>query len=107
MPIQAQIHFGNTPLFKTTFKVDGTAFDISAASTKQFWFQRPDGTTFKRSGTFSTDGVNGQLEYQSVSDDLNMIGSWLVQAYAAWSGGNNKHGLVHHFTVHSRAGDSQ
>ena len=65
-----------------------SALDISAATTKQFIFGKPDGTTSTKTATFTTDGSNGQLEYSTVSGDLDTAGTWSLQVYFATSGGS-------------------
>ena len=74
----------------TTFRVTvydatstgGSAIaNISAASTKQMIFSRPDGTTFTKTAVFTTDGSDGDIEYVSVDGDLNIAGTWHLQAY--------------------------
>lgn len=105
MALQAQIHVGNTPIFKSTIKANDVLVDISATTVKEFQFRRPNGTQFVRSASFVTDGADGQLQYPAVAADLNFAGDWLVQTYVKWSDGDNKHGLVHSFKVFSRAID--
>ena len=68
----------------TVFRV--TIYDTTA-TTKNFIFQRPDGTSFTKVATFTTDGSDGKIEYATVDGDLGKAGTWSIQAYVATSGG--------------------
>ncbi len=75
--------------FRATIKEDGTAVDISTATTKQLVFEKPDGTIITRTANFVTDGTDGLIEYLSVSGDLDIGGDWRIQgiiALPAWQG---------------------
>ena len=68
--------------------LDGTSVvDISGASTKEIWIQDPDGLTAKKAGTYSSDGTDGKLYYDTVADDLDQAGIWYVQGYVVLAGG--------------------
>ena len=68
-------------VFRTTIKdQDGTAVDVSSASTLQIIFKKPDGTILTKTAVFTTDGVNGNIEYPTISGDLDTAGSWTWQA---------------------------
>ncbi len=71
----------------TTSTGSATIADISTASTKKFIFKRPDGTTFERTAVFTTDGSDGNIQYISVDGDLNVAGTWSLQAYVATGAG--------------------
>jgi len=75
--------------FRGTFKEDDTAVDISAAVTKTIKFEKPDGTTMLKVGSFVTDGTDGLLEYKSIDNDLDTSGNWRIQGYVdlvTWKG---------------------
>jgi len=57
------------------------AVNISAATTTEIRFEKPDGTTVDKAATFETDGVDGVIQYVSIIDDLDMAGKWRIQAY--------------------------
>lgn len=89
--------------FQATITEDGTAVDISSATTKELRFKKPDGSaTLVKSATFLTDGSDGIIYYDSQSGDLDVIGGWKFQGYAvltsprAWDG----YSEVKAFTVH-------
>lgn len=77
-------------VFRATIKEDGTAVDVSSATvTKQFVFQPPDGVSFTRNATFTTDGTDGQIEYATIDGDMSVGGEWKLQAFivlTAWTG---------------------
>lgn len=73
-------------IFRLTIEEDGTAVDVSTATTKQIRFQKPDGSALVKTATFTTTGTNGQIEYATVSGDLNQAGQWEMQGYIAMSG---------------------
>ena len=66
-------------VYDTTSTGGTTVADISSASTKTFTFKRPDGTTFDRTAVFTVAGVDG---------DLDVSGTWNLQAYVATPAGN-------------------
>lgn len=68
-------------LFQLTLLNNGAALDVSTASKKQIWFQKPNGVVLTKSATFATDGTNGVLQYTAVADDLDVAGDWQMQAY--------------------------
>jgi hypothetical protein len=86
-------------VYDTTSTGGTTVADISTATTKQFTFKRPDGTTFDRVAVFTTDGTDGNIQYLSVDGDLNVAGTWHLQAYVATAAGNWKTD-VGHFKVY-------
>jgi len=57
----------------------GTAKDISAATTKQFYLRDPNGDEVAKTAQFVTDGSDGQLKYTTVTDDLDTAGTWWIQ----------------------------
>jgi hypothetical protein len=60
---------------------DSAARDISSATTKQMWFQDPNGTNYTKTASFVTDGTDGQIRYISESGFLTPPGKWRLQAY--------------------------
>lgn len=70
----------------TTFRVTITdddvpeaPLDLSSATTQEFRFVRPDGTTFDRTTTFTGGGGDGVVEYTTVLADLDQAGPWKLQ----------------------------
>ena len=85
--------------FKPRIMEDGVAVDVSAATTKQIKFKRPDGTSFTKTASFLTDGTDGRLLYVTVNGDLNMAGNWKLQGYVAGVGGFTGHSDEYTFHV--------
>lgn len=76
-------------IFRTTVKEDGTAVDISTATTKQIIFQPPSGVAVAQTAVFFTDGSDGIMQYVTVADDLNIGGIWRLQGFVVlptWQG---------------------
>jgi hypothetical protein len=55
--------------------------NISAATTTDIRFQKPDDSVVDKSAAFTTDGVDGLIQYVSILDDLDMSGKWKIQAH--------------------------
>ena len=76
--------------FRTTIKEDGSAIDISLASTMEIIFQPPSGVSVTQTATFFTDGTDGIMQYVTDSaGDLPIGGDWKLQGYIvlpAWQG---------------------
>jgi hypothetical protein len=59
----------------------GTAIDVSTAVTKYIYFQEPDGTKIQKTAAFYTNGTDGIIQYTTVSGDIDLVGTWMVQGY--------------------------
>jgi len=71
----------------------GVAADISAATNMRMRFQKPSGDTLDKAATFVTDGTDGQIQYVTVSGDLDETGWWTRQAFltlGSWSGQSSR-----------------
>jgi hypothetical protein len=55
--------------------------NISAATTTDIRFQKPDETSVDQTASFTTDGTDGLIEYVVAADDLDMSGKWRIQAH--------------------------
>ena len=75
-------------VYDTTSSGGTSVADISGATTKQFTFKRPDGTTFTKTVVVTTDGSDGDIQYITESGVLNTAGRWHLQAYVKTSAGN-------------------
>lgn len=75
-------------IYDTTSTGGSTVADVSDTTTRTLFFGRPNGTTFARSAVFTTDGTDGKIEYTTVDGDLDMAGTWSIQAYVVSSGGS-------------------
>ena len=75
-------------IFRLTVKdADGTAIDVSTATVKFIYFQKPDRSRLKKTAAFLTDGSEGIIQYVGVSGDIDQIGDWQVQGYVETSDG--------------------
>jgi hypothetical protein len=75
-------------IFRLTITdTDEAVIDVSSASVKYLYFQKPDGTKIKRTATFYTDGSDGIIQYTSISGDIDQTGLWQVQGYVETSDG--------------------
>ena len=86
-----EIHYGDvgTPL-RVTLKDSQTnaVVDISDATTLQIILQKPDGSTLTKTAVFTDTGVDGQLQYVTVANDLNVVGNWQLQVYYVGASGS-------------------
>lgn len=97
----AEIHVGDAgTAFRVTVKdEDGVVVDISAATTKQIWLRKPDGTTvLEKSASLYTDGTDGVMQYSTVTTDLDTAGNWKLQGYVV-IGSSVIHTDIHTFKV--------
>jgi hypothetical protein len=62
---------------------NGSAIDISAATSKEIVFKKPNGALVTKIATFVTDGTDGKMKYVIVDGDLDQVGSWKVQGIVA------------------------
>ena len=62
-----------------TKESDGSALDISAASTRQIILTPPSGTVITKTATLSGAGTDGKMRYTTESGVLSELGSWEVQ----------------------------
>lgn len=74
-----ELHVGDTSTIIVTLTEDGVFTDVSAATTINFFFQKPDGTKITRVGSFLTDGTDGKVRYKFLTTDLDVAGPWRVQ----------------------------
>ena len=77
------VHVGDIgTIFRLTIvDEDGDAIDVSGATTKKIYFEKPDRTKIVRTATFYTDGSDGIIQYAVVDGDLNKSGDWQVQGW--------------------------
>lgn len=95
-----EIHLSDIgTVFEVTIKDGSVVVDVSGATTKQIIFQKPDGTKITKAAVFTTDGVNGKIEYVSVSGDLDTVGTWQLQGRVVIAAGDF-HTDLSEFEVH-------
>jgi hypothetical protein len=73
----------------TVYEDDGTTpWDLSGATvTKQLILGPPSGSPKVFDAVFVTDGTDGKLKYLTTSEDIDIAGTWQVQAYWVDTGG--------------------
>lgn len=82
-----EIHVGGTTLFVFTVKENGAAIDISGYNTRIIRFRKPNGIGVNQTGSLTTDGTDGKLQYQATTDDLDLPGQWQGQILLSSAGG--------------------
>jgi hypothetical protein len=76
-----EIHLGDIgTIFEIELKDCLNVLNISAATVKQIIFQKPTGASITKDASFSTDGADGKIRYVTVSGDLDVVGTWKIQA---------------------------
>ena len=65
---------------------DAAAVDYSDATTLNIIIGYPDGTSSSKTGSFTTDGSDGLLQYATISGDLSMTGPHTIQGRFRASG---------------------
>lgn len=83
-------------IVRLTVEEDGVAVNISAVSTKNLIFIRPNGSMVVKTASFTTDGTDGKLQYTDTTGSLldwrdpGVLGQWRVAAellgLSSWSG---------------------
>jgi|SRR6187455_190369 len=86
-------------LIKTTVKEDGTAVNVSSATTKEFKLRSPSGVVKTRTASFFTNGSDGIITYETIADDLDEAGMWDIQVYLELTNGFEGHTFPDNFLV--------
>ena len=73
--------------FLVTVKDGSSAVNISSATTKQLIIKKPSGTKLTKTATYSTDGADGKIYYNTVADDLDEAGTYKLQGKVVISDG--------------------
>ena len=74
-------------IFRTTIVDNGTAVDVSTASTKEIKFLDPKGVKVVKTAAFTTDGSDGKIEYITLTNDIVQVGVWSIEGYVETSAG--------------------
>ena len=85
-------------IIRRTVKEDNVVVNLASSSVRQLKFRKPNGAVIIKTAVFTTDGVNGQLEYVTVANDLDQVGTWHGQVYLEFSNGK-WHSSSFHFEV--------
>lgn len=68
---------------------DNQVIDISDATDLKIAFKKPDGTTFSKTASFTTDGTDGKLQAVTTGSELDTEGEWNYQGWVdkvGWEG---------------------
>ena len=88
--------------FRLTIKdQDDVVVDISAATTKSIYFFKPSTTVITQTASFPSGetGTNGEMEWATVSGDLDTVGTWKWQGYVVMSDGSEYRTDIEEFLV--------
>ncbi|KKK53415.1 hypothetical protein LCGC14_3095030, partial [marine sediment metagenome] len=79
----AEIHENDIgTAFEFTIKdQDDAVVDISGATTKEIIFFDPDGNSVNKTVSFTTDGTDGKMFFNSIADQLTPVGVWKWEPY--------------------------
>lgn len=58
----------------------GEIVDLSDNISLEMIFRKPDTTSETKTAVLTSDGTDGALQYVTIVDDLDLIGSWNIQA---------------------------
>lgn len=60
---------------------DGAALDVSAATTINLIFKKPDGTNVIKTASLFNDGTDGKVAYVTETGFLDQVRDWRMQCY--------------------------
>lgn len=96
---QPEIHVGDIgTTFEVTLKQSAAVVDLSSATVKQIYFMKPDGSTLTKTASFTTDGTDGKIYYNTTTGDLDTAGDWQLQAVVTF-GASVWHSSIAAFAV--------
>jgi len=84
---------GDTPLIGFPLRDANGPIDLTGALLLEGHFRRPDHSLLVKNGS-APDPINGQLEVQLDSGDVNGAGEWLMQAHVVLANGREFSGEV-------------
>lgn len=80
-------------------KENGVAVNISSATVKKIYLQKPDETVVEKTAAFSSSGSDGKIKYTVETGVLDTTGEWKAQGYVELSGGKKLRTSVVRFEV--------
>lgn len=98
----AEIHAGDTGTAIRLHLIDqdGRDVDVSGASTIEFTFVSPAARRLVVAAAPVTDGKDGRVQYVPAEEDLDIAGSWKLQARTVIGSGRWRSNVIR-FTVAS------
>lgn len=90
--MSSEIHLNDIgTVFELSIKdSDGSAVDITTATSLKVIFLKPDGTLDPKTVAAYGAGTNGVIRYTTIADDLDQIGKYKLQAQVAVATGTWK-----------------
>lgn len=87
-------------ILRVTVEEDEAPVDVSGATTRDFYLRKPNGSDVVGpvASTFTTDGVDGQLEMATVVGQIDIKGRWELQLDLTL-GGWSDYTSIGHFHV--------
>lgn len=67
--------------FTTTLMEKGLVVDISTATQKNIIITKPHRIKLNRTASFVTDGTDGKISYDTVSGEIDVTGTYRIQAF--------------------------
>lgn len=87
-----EIHEGDIgTILRATIKNDGAVVDISGATTLEIKLKKPSGAVLTKTGILVTDGTDGQVQYITISGDLDESSEtevWKIQGHVVTPAGD-------------------
>lgn len=85
----SQVHIADVgTLIRVTCKASGKILDLSTATLKKFYIKRKNNTILEVTADFSTNGVDGKLQYVILSTDIiGPKGDYVLQVYVEFPAG--------------------
>jgi len=100
MACESELHVGDTNfIFVVTVTEDCVAIDISAATSKIITLLKPSGASLEKTASFTSDGVDGKIQYATVAGDIDEVGLWRIQAVVELGSGSLYHSTIKSFKV--------
>lgn len=87
-------------VFEVTIYEDGAVLDISDATTMQILLKAPDEGLLTNTAVFTTNGMDGKIQYVAIAGDLDEAGRWSIQARVVTPAGDWR-SSISEFTVHT------
>ena len=89
-------------VFRVTVKDGTTVFPLDGATVLRLKFYKPSMAVVSKTATFPPggDGTDGKMQYATLANDLDEVGTWRLQGYiekSSWKG----HTDIWEFAVHA------
>lgn len=83
MAVDIHVADTGTSFVMTLTNQDSEPIDLTTPDivNVQFVFRKPDQSTITKTASFVTDGTDGKAKYITLSTDLDMPGTWHLQAF--------------------------